>query len=158
MLIKLLILAVILYSFAENSFAQEKKTWEDILYAKNVNYEEFACQSDDREAVTQFFKTRPIKCILRVCHNNCAIFESFSKKSLPPLSEKVKGEGFIAVHVLVNENGRPIFSRAVNGNPLIRSFIENRMCDSSFKADKDKRQNILYVCPNEKCENAQSVE
>lgn len=132
--------------------------WKDNLFAKNINYENFSCQDSDRKMVSEFFKTHPLIRILNICHNNCAVLKTFSDRKIPPFSDKIKGNGFIAIHILANENGRPIFARAVNGNSLFRKLIEKRACESKFKENQEKRQNVFYYCPTEKCTEPQPVE
>jgi len=135
-----------------------QSSWEDKLYEKNIAYENFACQDEDKKAVSDYFKNHPLNRILRVCHNNCAILESFSTRKLLPLSNKIKGDGFIVIHILANENGRPIFARAVNGHPLVRRLAEKRACESKFKENSEKRQQVIFYCPNDKCSAPQPVQ
>jgi len=133
-------------------------TWEDKLYEKNVSYENFSCQDEDKKTVADFFKNHPLNRIFRICHNNCAVLKSFSNRKLPPLSAKIKRDGFIAVHILVNEKGNPIFARAVNGNSIMRKLLETRACESKFQADSVKRQQLMLYCPNDKCAQPQPVQ
>jgi hypothetical protein len=152
----------IVLSFQITGFAQKTANtqinWEDKLYEKNVDYENSACRVEDQKAVADFFKKNPLNRIIRVCHNNCAILESFANRSFPPFSLKIKGTGFIAIHVLANPDGRPIFARAVNGNSLMRKLVEKRACESKFKPNPENRQNIIYFCPVDNCTQPQPVQ
>jgi hypothetical protein len=136
---------------------QTEIDWKDKLYEKDVKYEDFACRIEDNKTVFDFFKNRPLIRALSVCHNNCAILESFSNRKLPLLSPQVIGQGNIAIHILVNEEGRPLYARAVNGHPLMRTLLKTRACESKFKAMPDKRQQVILFCPNDSCRQFQPV-
>jgi len=155
-----LIFCVLFLQFAvlAQKTAKIETTWEDKLYEKNVVYENFSCQDEDKKTVADFFKDRPLNFRIRICHNNCAVLESFSNRKLPPFSDKVKGDGFIAIHVLANEDGKPIFARAVNGNSIMRKLAEKRACESKFKKNPEKRQQLIYYCPTDKCSEPQPVQ
>lgn len=148
--------------FAINCFSQttikKEITWEDKLYEKGVKYEEFACEIEDKVAVADFFKNHSLNRILGICHNNCAVLKAFSTRRLPFLSSKIKGDGEIGVHVLVNEEGRPIYARAVNGHPLMRFLLQKRVCESTFQTREDKRQNMIWICQEEKCDKTQPIQ
>lgn len=139
---------------------QDKKviTWQDKLYEESINYGSFACKNDDKTIVDDYFKDKPLNRILSVCHNNCAVLTEFPKRDLPPFDKKIIGTGFIAVHVLTNEHGEPIFARAVNGHILMRSVFQTRTCEAKFRTWSTKRQTVLFLCPNDKCDSAQPVE
>jgi len=132
--------------------------WPDKLYADDVAYEDFACRVEDRPAVADFFKAWPRRRSLPICHNNCPILKSFPQRKLPPLSPEITGRGNIAIHIVADENGRPIYARALNGHSLLRSLLQKRACESQFETNSGKRQRLILYCPNdEKCDRLQPV-
>lgn len=127
-------------------------TWEDALFATDVKYDEFACDVTKRTAVDAFFKANPLRSILRrVCHNNCAILRSFPG-DLPPLDKKLLGTGSLAIHVLVDENGKPIYSRTLNGRQPAGYLFQKRACSATFDPAERKRQTVIFVCISGSCE------
>lgn len=143
---------------ASTFFGQAKdakvRTWEDNLFEENVDYGSFACESKDTSIVSQFFKDHPLKRFLSVCHNNCAILRKFPQRPLP-FDPKIVGNGSIAIHVLVNESGEPIYARAVNGHKVIRSILQQRACEAIFARSEMKRQRVIFACPTESCTETQ---
>jgi len=132
-------------------------TWEDVLFAKDVDYGQFACQDQRRQEVRNFFQLYPLKRIIGVCHNNCAILESFSKDPWPRLDKRLLGQGYIAAHVLTDTSGVPIYARTVNGHPAIASVVRSRACKASFRPSETNRQRLMILCITEKCDEPQPV-
>ena len=131
-------------------------TWENKLFEKSVDYGSYACPDTDKELINEFFKSNPIGRFNSVCHNNCAVLVEFPTRPLPYVKE-IKGNGFIAIHVLVNEKGQPIFARTLNGHPLIRSIFQIRACEAVFRTSETKRHKVIFVCLDDKCEQPQPV-
>ena len=126
--------------------AHKPTTWEDTLFAEDIKYDEFACNATQRTSVEAFFKANPLGSVLRrVCHNNCAILRSFPG-DLPPLDKKLLGTGSLAIHVLVDENGKPLYSRTLNGRQPARSLFQKRACEATFGSAEGKRQTVLFIC------------
>lgn len=151
----LVILILLIQSASAQKMNKTEITWEDKLYEKDVKYEDFACRVDDKEAVSEFFEKNPLNRILRVCHNNCASLESFPQNIIPFLPPQIAGQGYIAIHILANKNGRPIYSRAVNGHSIMRRLLQKKACEAKFRPISQKRQNVLLICPNDDCREMQ---
>lgn len=132
-------------------------TWEDSLFAKEVDYGSFACSNGTRDEVDDFFRRYPLKRMLRVCHNNCAILDEFPMRTWPPLDKRLRGNGSIAVHILADADGLPIYARVLNGHPAIAWFVRQRSCEATFKPAETNRQTVLFVCVSEDCEKPQLV-
>lgn len=142
-------------------------TWEDTIFEKGVDYSSFACEdtATNKEVVAEFFKSHPLRAIgsgryriLSVCHNNCAILKSFNLTSLSFLHPKTRGNGFIAIHVLVNEKGAPIFARALNGHKVLRFMLQRQACKAEFLPTEEKRQRVIFACIGDKCDDPQPVQ
>ncbi len=135
-------------------------TWESKLFEKDVDYGSFACLESDRKNVNAFFSHNPLHRVLgsSMCHNNCAVLGYLIQRPLPAFSRKTIGQGFIAVHVLVNKRGKPIYARAVNGSPIMRSTLQKRSCEALFHSSSSKRQTVIYFCTTGDCNEAQPVE
>jgi hypothetical protein len=153
---------VLLFFAILRSLGQQKEnsviSWEDKLYEKSVDYGSFACNGMDKKVINDFFKAGPLNRRLQVCHNNCAILRSFPERPLPSFDAKIEGTGFIAIHVLANEKGEPIFARALNGHSVMRSLLQKRTCEAIFATSGTKRHKIMFLCVTGNCETAQPVQ
>lgn len=170
---KLLLLVGILFTLFPIPPIQGQKTenkvitWEDKVFEKTVDYGSFACEetATKKEIVSEFFKSHPLiplgtgsYRLLSVCHNNCAVLKSFHKRSLSFLHPKTRGNGSIAIHVLVNKKGEPIFARALNGHKVVRWMLQRQACKSEFLPTPQTRQSIIFVCVGDKCDAPQPVQ
>ena len=132
-------------------------TWEDSLFAKEVDYGSFACTNERASEVDDFFRQYPLRRVLGVCHNNCAIMSEFPMRPWPRLDKRILGRGSIAVHILADKNGNPIYARTLNGHPAIAWFVRQRSCEATLKPAETNRQRVLFVCVSEDCEKPQPV-
>ena len=118
----------------------------------------FACKDSYKDIVDEYFKRNPLNRIINVCHNNCAVLESFPKTPMPPFDKKLLGTGFIAVHILTNEKGTPVFARALNGQSPMRAIFQARSCEATFRRLTNNRQRVLYLCVDQDCSLPQPVQ
>jgi len=157
-------LSIILFCLASGGtvIAQKSEskslTWEDKLFEKGVKYGSFACKDSYKDIVDEYFKRNPLNRIINVCHNNCAVLESFPKTPMPPFDKKLLGTGFIAVHILTNEKGTPVFARALNGQSPMRAIFQARSCEATFRPLTNNRQRVLYLCVDQDCSLPQPVQ
>ena len=157
-------LSIILFCLASGGtvIAQKSEskslTWEDKLFEKGVKYGSFACKDSYKDIVDEYFKRNPLNRIINVCHNNCAVLESFPKTPMPPFDKKLLGTGFIAVHILTNEKGTPVFARALNGQSPMRAIFQARSCEATFRPLTNNRQRVLYLCVDQDCNLPQPVQ
>jgi len=157
-------LSIILFCLASGGtvIAQKSEskslTWEDKLFEKDVKYGSFACKDSYKDIVDEYFKRNPLNRIINVCHNNCAVLESFPKTPMPPFDKKLLGTGFIAVHILTNEKGTPVFARALNGQSPMRAIFQARSCEATFRPLTNNRQRVLYLCVDQDCSLPQPVQ
>jgi len=157
-------LSIILFCLASGGtvIAQKSEskslTWEDKLFETDVKYGSFACKDSYKDIVDEYFKRNPLNRIINVCHNNCAVLESFPKTPMPPFDKKLLGTGFIAVHILTNEKGTPVFARALNGQSPMRAIFQARSCEATFRPLTNNRQRVLYLCVDQDCSLPQPVQ
>ena len=75
------------------------KSWEDVLFANDVDHGEFACDERKRSDVSNYFHRLPLNRLVGVCHNNCAILQRFPAVQWPRLDKRILGQGSIAVPI-----------------------------------------------------------
>lgn len=124
--------------------------------ASDVDYGSFACRDTMRDLVEEFFAAHPPDPVLGwcACHNDCAILEEFPSRPLPRMGPILVGAGYIAIHVLANAEGVPVYARALNGHPWLRRILEFRACEAKFRTHGAYRQRVIQVCPNDDCRGA----
>ena len=123
---------------------KEEPPWMTALYEKDVDYGLFACDAKYKTIVDSFFVTRPLQSFLPICHNDCPIVNCAPIVRVSQTALAVKATGRVRVHVLVDEQGKVIYARAVDGHPLLRSVSVQTACRTQFREyPYHKAQGIL---------------
>lgn len=138
----LLAASVSLKSSSSSSKAQERPVepaWKTSLYEDYVEYGEFSCKADDSPLITDFFlriENRPNR-VVPICHNDCPVTKCRPVIGYPVLARAAKVTGTVSVHVLVDDQGRTIYSRILDGNPLLWVAARKAACETEFFPRKD---------------------
>lgn len=127
-----------------NSQVKAIYTWYDRLYEKDINYENFACDLKDRENVSNYFKTHPLKKFLPICHNDCPIVKIRAAVPYPQAAKSFRADGEAAVHILVDEEGKTVYARMMTGNFMLRKSILTAACNTQFRKYNRKHQGVLH--------------
>jgi hypothetical protein len=128
--------------------AAEIETWQTKLYESGVNYQDFACELDDKQVVADYFRNHPLtKNGLPICHNDCPVIKCRPVVPFPAAARSVRvaASGTIAVHVLVDEKGKVLYARVLDGHHLLREAVRGGACRTQF-ADYPygKHQGVMH--------------
>jgi hypothetical protein len=120
-------------------------TWQDTLYEPNVSYEEFACDKTDAKLVAAFFNSHPRKSYLPICHNDCPIVKCRPVVPFPNPARDAGVHGSVAVHILVDEKGKVLYARVLDGHPLLRTAVKHGACETQFREyPYGKHQGVMH--------------
>ena len=126
-----------------------KEEWKTVLYAKDVDYGSFACSSRDAKTVNSYFERAPLKEFLPICHNDCPIVSCRPVILFPSAARSVRATGTVRVHVLVDELGKVLYAKALDGHPLLRAAAVEGACRTTFNEyPYNKHQGILQFAFN----------
>lgn len=131
---------------------QEKSpTWETSLYDKAVQYENFACKADDAQVVSMFFKDHPLLTRqVPICHNDCPVTRCRPVVQVPSIARAAKVTGTVSVHILVDEQGKVLYARVLDGHPLLLAAARKAACETQFNLYPDhKRQGVMHLYVDE---------
>ncbi|HEX8000282.1 MAG TPA: energy transducer TonB [Pyrinomonadaceae bacterium] len=129
--------------FQENK--DERKSWKDTLYEKDVQYENFVCNEEDSEIVSTFFKEHPLYSGLPICHNDCPIIKCRPLIPFPQIAKAAKVTGTVSVHILVDEKGKVLYARILGGHPLLWAAAKKGACETQFKEFAyGKHQGVMH--------------
>jgi len=120
-------------SISQTKEKKQEELWKQNLYKKDVKYEDFACNKEDAEIVRDFFVRRPLKDFLAICHNDCPIIKCRPVVRFPPAAKAVRVTGEVSVHVLVDEKGKVLYARVLDGHPLIQEAARKGACETQFQ-------------------------
>jgi hypothetical protein len=124
-----------------------KSSWQAKLYEKDVKYENFACMSEDAQLVATFFMEHPLLSRdLPICHNDCPVIRCRPVIPFPSIARAAKVTGTVSVHVLIDEQGKTLYARVLDGHPLLWAAIRKGACETQFNphpADH-KRQGVMH--------------
>jgi len=123
----------------------EQSSWQAKLYGKDVDYKNFACKNEDAQAVATFFKEHSLKRALPICHNDCPIIRCRPVIQLASIARAARVTGTVSVHVLVDEQGKALYARVLNGHPLLWAAARKGACETQFSPYPDhKRQGVMH--------------
>ncbi len=137
-------------SFQTNSICQtqeenQEELWKKNLYKEDVQYENFACDEEDSEAVKNFFVSRPLNIKRPVCHNDCPVIECRPVIPFPKSAKAVRVTGKVSVHVLVDEKGKVLYARVLSGHPLLWVAARKGACETQFREyPYNKHQGVMH--------------
>jgi hypothetical protein len=116
------------------------------LYEKDVAYENFACKTEDAQVVDSFFKEHPLRTSLTpICHNDCPVVRCRPVIAVPKIARTAKITGTVSVHVLVDEQGKTLYARVLEGSPLLWAAARRGACETQFNLYPDhKRQGVMH--------------
>jgi hypothetical protein len=147
-------LIILLFSLSFNSLSasqgqsQDKPpdSWQMKLYEKDVAYENFACKTEDAQVVDSFFKEHPLRTSLTpICHNDCPVVRCRPVIAVPKIARTAKITGTVSVHVLVDEQGKTLYARVLEGSPLLLAAARRGACETQFNLYPDhKRQGVMH--------------
>lgn len=127
----------------------ERLTWQDKLYETNVTYESFACNESEADIVAAYFDAHPLKSYLPVCHNDCPIVKCRPVVPFPLVARQARVSGSVAVHVLVDETGKVLYARALDGHPLLWAAVHKGACATQFREyPYGKHQGVMHFNVN----------
>ena len=120
-------------------------SWQTKLYEKHVAYENFACKAEDAELVASFFKKHPLLTpVIPICHNDCPVVGCRPVIQLPSIARAARVKGTVSVHVLVDEQGKTLYARVLDGHPLLWAVARKGACKIQFNFYPDhKRQGVM---------------
>ncbi len=123
----------------------QEGTWQAALYEKDVQYEKFACKSEDADVVAAYFKEHPLSSISSICHNDCPVVSCRPVIYYPQIARAAKVTGTVSVHVLVDEEGKTLYARVLNGHPLLLAAARKGACETRFTThQRIKRQGVMH--------------
>ena len=133
---------------------QEKNadpTWESSLYEIGVRYEEFACSGVDPQVVSMFFLEHPLFTRrVPICHNDCPVIRCRPVIQIPSLARAAKVNGTVSVHILVDEEGKALYARVLDGHPLLLAAARRAACETQFNLyPHHKRQGVMHIYVDE---------
>ncbi len=124
---------------------QAVQSWKSKLYEQDVKYENFACNKENAEIVSTFFKEHPLKSSLPVCHNDCPIIKCRPVIPFPPIGKAARIAGTVSVHVLVDERGKVLYARVLSGHPLLWATAQKGACETQFREYPfGKHQGVMH--------------
>ncbi|MEZ5308835.1 MAG: hypothetical protein R2684_16945 [Pyrinomonadaceae bacterium] len=139
-----------LFAFHSNSIAQVRGTkqeppWRQYLYKSDVVYEDYACDEQHTDAVKEYFRSRPLNRMFRICHNDCPYATYLPLISFPRPAKAIQAKGRISVHVLADEQGTVLYARVLYGNVLLWSAARKGACQTRFNSyEYGKRQGVMH--------------
>lgn len=120
-------------------------SWQTKLYEKDVAYGKFACKNEDAQLVVTFFKEHPLSRVFPICHNDCPVIRCRPVIQFPSIARAAKATGRISVHVLVDEQGKTLYARVLDGHPLLWAAARKGACETQFSLYPDhKRQGVMH--------------
>lgn len=122
------------------------QSWQSRLHEKDVEYERFACKTEDSSLVAAFFKAHPLNRIFPICHNDCPIVKCRPVIYFPSIARSARvTAGRVSVHVLVDEQGKTLYARILDGNPLVWAAARKGACETTFNSYRHhKRQGVMH--------------
>jgi hypothetical protein len=145
--VALFCISVLLTILHKPTNAQDNKelSWQNRLYESEVRYENFACRREDSETVAAFFKEHPLREIFPICHNDCPIIKCRPVIPFSAIANSARGTSAISVHVLVDEEGKVLYARILDGHPLLWAAARRGACETQFNVYPDhKRQGVMH--------------
>ncbi|MBK8146979.1 MAG: energy transducer TonB [Acidobacteria bacterium] len=136
--------------FQTSSISQTKEEKQEPLgkqnlYKENVKYEDFACNKDGADVVKTFFASRPLNIKLPICHNDCPIIKCRPVVRFPLAAQTARVTGKVSVHVLVDEKGKVIYARVLDGHPLLWAAARKGACETQFEEYQyGKHQGVMH--------------
>lgn len=106
--------------------------WKSTLYEQGVDYAKYACTPEDEEAVSDYFQKFPLNERRSICHNNCAVVKRKPVISYPKIAQAARLSSKVSVHVLVNEEGKAIFARPLDGYSVFHQTVVKAVCQTQF--------------------------
>ena len=93
----------------------------------------------------QNIENRPNR-IVPICHNDCPVTKCRPVIRYPLLAKAAKVKGIVSVHILVDDRGRTIYSRILDGNPLLWAAARKAACDTQFfpRNDGHSHQGVMH--------------
>ncbi len=141
----ILCVAIILTFSLNAQVEKEKVEWYENLLAKDVKYEDFACETEYQKIVKDYYENRPISKWSPICHNDCPIVQCRPVIPYPKPAQILNIGGIVSVHILTNETGDTIYARVLSGHPLLRKQVRNAACQTKFKSYlKSKQQGVMH--------------
>ena len=132
-------------SISQTKEEKQDELWKQNLYKENVKYEDFACNKEDSDTVKVFFVSRPLKTILPICHNDCPIIKCRPVVRFPPAAKAVRVTGKVSVHVLVDDKGKVLYARVLDGHPLLWVAARKGACETQFQEyPYGKHQGVMH--------------
>lgn len=122
----------------------EDPAWYTSLYEKDVRYAVHACSDTNAEVVNNFFLEHPINHYRPLCHNNCPVIRCRPLILIPSLARAAKATGTVSVHVLVDEEGKTLYARVLDGHPVLFPTARRAACETQFDVKPRKRQGVMH--------------
>ena len=121
-------------------------SWQMKLYEQDVSYGRFACKTEDSQLVASFFKEHALLTPkIPICHNDCPVVRCRPVVQFPPIARAAKVTGTVSVHVLVDEQGKTLYARVLEGHPLLLAAARKAACETGFSVYPDhKRQGVMH--------------
>src|SRR5689334_16889536 len=116
------------------------------LYEEDVEYKNFVCKTEDTQVVDSFFKEHPLRTpLIPICHNDCPVVRCRPVIPFPKIAATAKVTDTVSVHVLVDEQGKTLYARVLEGSPLLWAAAQRGACETQFNVYPDhKRQGVMH--------------
>jgi hypothetical protein len=146
----LLLFFSIVSSNAQDPNQEREPAWKTNLYEAAVAPENFTCKPEDAELVATFFTEHPLSSTLPICHNDCPVVRCRPVVQFPSLARAAKASGTVSVHILVDEQGKTLYARILDGNPLLWAVVRRAACETQFNAHQNHlRQGVMHFVVND---------